>query len=530
MSVAAARRPAVVHWRARGHGTPSYHAKRAVGGVGLNLATIIEGHPDDAVALVHEGDEVSFGALRARVGVARRVLVDAGVERGDRVAVVAPNRPETVVALMAVLGVGAVAVPLNPQSPATELGRELGVVAPLGVVGDAAGLPDDLPRLDVARGGDVADIPEIVDVDAGDAAVLMFTSGTAGASHAAVLSHGNLFANLDQVDAMAEMRRRSDDITLGILPLFHVFGLNVVLAPTLRAGGRAVLVDGFDASATVELVTHHRVTLLTGPPTMWGALAALDDAAASHDAFSSVRLAASGAAPLPVATATRIRDRFGVVVHEGYGLTEASPVVATSVGTDAPPGSIGRPLPGVEVRLLDAHEDDVLVGDVGHLHVRGPNVFGGYWQDADATAAVFTAEGWLRTGDLAVVDDDGYLFLVDRAKDLVIVSGFNVFPAEVEEVLASHPSVADVAVHGVADERTGETVVADVVPSSSAPADDAAWFALLDAHVGTHLSRYKCPTGYHRVDHIPRGLGGKVQRRLLPGAEDGSAEGAPSVT
>jgi long-chain acyl-CoA synthetase len=217
-------------------------------------------------------------------------------------------------------------------------------------------------------------------------------------------------------------------------------------------------------------------------------------------------------------------------VHEGYGLTEASPVVATSVGTDAPAGSIGRPLPGVEVRLLDGQEDDVLVGDVGHLHVRGPNVFSGYWQDADATAAVLTPGGWLRTGDLAVVDDDGYLFLVDRAKDLVIVSGFNVFPAEVEEVLASHPSVADVAVHGVASERTGESVVADVVPSSSAPGDDAAWFALLDAHVGTHLSRYKCPAEYHRVDAIPRGLGGKVQRRLLPDAEDRPAGGEPSVT
>jgi long-chain acyl-CoA synthetase len=480
----------------------------------VNLATIIDGHPADAVALVSGDQQVTYGELREQVAVARTALQALGHGDGDRIGLIAANTPETVVALLALLGVGAAVVPLNPQSPPAEREREMGVLDPLVVVGTAG-----LVLSGIEPGGAVG-APSIVDRDSDDPAVLMFTSGTAGHSKAAVLSHGNLLANLDQADRVDALRRRSDDVTLGLLPLFHVFGLNVVLLPALRAGGTVVLVDEFDPTAVAGLVARHGVTLMTGPPTLWSALAALPDEAVEPSAYASIRLAASGAAALPVTVATQIRERFGVVVHEGYGLTEASPVVATSVGLDAPPGSIGRPLPGVEVRLLDGRGDDVLVGDVGHLHVRGPNVFDGYWGDPDATEAVLTSDGWLRTGDLAVVDDDGFLFVVDRAKDLVIVSGFNVFPAEVEEVLADHPSVADVAVHGVAHPRTGEAVVADVVPSASAPDDTAEWFALLDAHVGAHLSRYKCPAEYREVQTIPRGLGGKVQRRLLPAFDD----------
>ena len=487
----------------------------------MNLATIIEGHPADQVALVGGDEVVTYGELRSRVAAARAALVDLGHGEGDRMGILATNTPATVVALLATFGIGAVAVPLNPHSPPAEREREVGLLDPLAII-DGGGL--DLGGSE-AGGPGAADIVE----RAGDEpAVLMFTSGTAGGSRAAVLSHGNLLANLDQVVAVPDLRRTADDITLGLLPLFHVFGLNVVLIPTLRAGGRVVLVEGFDVASAAELVARHSVTLLTGPPTVWSAFAAAGDAVPAGS-FATVRLAASGAAALPVAVASAIRERFGIVVHEGYGLTEASPVVASSAGTDAPPGSIGRPIPGVEVRLVDELGDDVLVGDVGHLHVRGPNVFGGYWEDEDATAAVLTPDGWLRTGDLAVVDDDGYLFLVDRAKDIVIVSGFNVFPAEVEEVLAAHPSVADVAVHGAPSERTGEMVVADVVASPSAPADDE-WFAQLDAHVGAHLSRYKCPASYMRVSSIPRGLGGKVQRRLLPEAETGTNGGVPPAT
>ncbi|MBA3304089.1 MAG: AMP-binding protein, partial [Acidimicrobiia bacterium] len=221
--------------------------------------------------------------------------------------------------------------------------------------------------------------------------------------------------------------------------------------------------------------------------------------------------ATSGAARLPLETIEAIRERFGVTLGEGYGLTEASPIVTTSTGHDPRPGSIGVPLPGMEIRLVDESGDDALVGDAGEIWVRGPNVFQGYWNDRQATRSALTEDGWLRTGDLAVVDDDGYLFLVDRMKDLIIVSGFNVYPAEVEEVLLAHPAVAECAVIGVAHPGTGEAVKAYVV-AADGPRPDA---EELQSFVATRLARYKCPGEVAFVDSLPQNASGKVLRREL---------------
>jgi long-chain acyl-CoA synthetase len=241
---------------------------------------------------------------------------------------------------------------------------------------------------------------------------------------------------------------------------------------------------------------------------MWAAWAVLPGA--PPDAFATVRLATSGASPLPGEVARTFEARFGVALSEGYGLTEASPVVTSSVGR-ARPGSIGRPLPGVEVRLVDADGDDALLGDSGEIWVRGPNVFAGYWEDPAATAGALTADGWLRTGDIAVADDDGDLTIVDRSKDLIIVSGFNVFPAEVEQVLLEHPAVAAAAVVGDDDLASGETVHAFVVPGPGATVVGEDVIAFCAAR----LARYKCPTAVTVVDVIPTGLAGKVLRREL---------------
>jgi long-chain acyl-CoA synthetase len=209
--------------------------------------------------------------------------------------------------------------------------------------------------------------------------------------------------------------------------------------------------------------------------------------------------------------AETFQDHFGVTITEGYGLTEASPVVTTSAGVETKPGSIGVPLPGVHVRLVDPDGDDVLIGDSGELWVKGDNVFKGYWEDAAATEAALTPDGWLRTGDVAVVDDDGFLFLVDRVKDLIIVSGFNVFPAEVEEVLLEHPGIESVAVVGVPHPYSGEAVKAYVVvkPGRSLEEDDVIAFA------ADRLARYKCPDKVMFVDELPQGASGKILRRAL---------------
>jgi long-chain acyl-CoA synthetase len=336
----------------------------------------------------------------------------------------------------------------------------------------------------------------------------MFTSGTAGAPRAAMLTHGNLLANQRQVLAVPGTVR-ADDVVYGVLPLYHIFGLNVSLGLTLAVGGTLVLEDQFDPARAVETIRRCAVTAVPGVPSMWAAIAELPDAPA--DAFASVRRGSSGAARLPLAVAERVEERFGLELSEGYGLTEAAPIVTTSAGLEARFGSVGRVLEGIELRVVDDDGEDVLVGDAGEIWIRGDNVFVGYLDDPEATARVLDAEGWLHTGDIALITEEGWLYLVDRAKDLVIVSGFNVYPAEVEEVLAAHPGVAEVGVAGVPDDRTGEAVKAYVVLE---PGATLAPEALIE-HARDHLARYKCPSAVAFVDRLPRNAAGKLVRREL---------------
>jgi long-chain acyl-CoA synthetase len=305
------------------------------------------------------------------------------------------------------------------------------------------------------------------------------------------------------------LRVRSDDVGLAALPFFHVFGLNVALGVGLQAGLKTILLDHFDAARAVDLIGKHQVTIVAGVPTMFGSFLELPEDVAPPSAFASVRLAVSGAAELPLERAEAFRDRFGITIYEGYGLTEAAPIVSTTAIEHSPRwGSIGPPLPGIDVRLVGDDGEDVLPGDPGEIWVRGQNVFAGYWDDPVATERVLE-NGWLRTGDVAVADDDGYLSLVDRKKDLVIVSGFNVFPAEVEEVLLAHPAIVDAAVIGVPNSRTGEAVAAWVVfeDGASLTVDE------VREHAGAHLARYKIPATVQIVESLPRNEAGKLLRR-----------------
>jgi len=496
----------------------------------MNLAAIIDGHPDGDCAVMSRGHTTTYGELRQQVAALRGAFIDLGLAPGDRLAVACGNNWYFVVSWLAGLGAGLVVVPLNPAAPAPELQQQLAMVEARALVvspaaSRAVGALDRsaLPTLEVVVQTAGLEIPGAVTIDdllahdAGpvvdrrddDLAVLVFTSGTAGTPRAAMLTHGNLRANLDQIQQSEGRRQHRSDVSLGVLPLFHIYGLNVVLGLSLFAGSRVVLVERFDPSSAAEAVVRHGVTVIAGAPPMWGAWASLPGLA--PDTFATVRIASSGAAKLSVETAQLFEDRFAVRITEGYGLTETAPVVTTATGREAPWGSIGAPLGGVEVRLVDSEGCDVLVGDAGELWVRGPNVFVGYWNDDEATASVFGDNGWFRTGDVGVVDDDGNLFLVDRVKDLIIVSGFNVYPAEVEEVLAGHPAIAACAVVGVAHPYTGEAVKAFVVlePSMSADEDEVvAWCA-------DRLARYKCPDKVMFVDELPMAPSGKLLRRNL---------------
>jgi long-chain acyl-CoA synthetase len=353
-----------------------------------------------------------------------------------------------------------------------------------------------------------ADAHPIVDVDADTLAAMMFTSGTAGAPRAAMLSHRNLESNIEQA-LTARDRVRQGDVVYGVLPLFHIFGLNVLLGISLTVGATLVLVQRFDPSTAAESIRTRRITVVPGAPPMWIAFAHFDEL--PSDSFATVRIALSGASRLPPTVAMRCEERFGLRIAEGYGLTEASPIVTSSAGMEPRYGSVGHSVAGVEVRLIGDDGHDVVAGDTGEIWVRGPNVFQGYYREPEATARVLDEDGWLHTGDLATVDDDGWLYLVDRSKDLIIVSGFNVYPAEVEDVLASHPAVAEVGVIGVAHPHTGEAVKAFVVLAPDGSLDEE---TLID-YASHYLARYKCPTKVIFVDELPHSINGKLLRRHL---------------
>ena len=408
----------------------------------MNIAQIIEEHRSNtAPALLHRDRSISYADLVTAIDTVHAGLDAAGIGAGERVALIAGTTPDFVASFFAILRSGAVAVPLNPLAPAPEMQPELDEISPaLAMVGPSAAdtvkacaVSCPIVALPGASGPGWTDFeafvgtgaPELVDRGDDDHALLLFTSGTAGTPKAAILSHGNLQANLDQLDAVSADLARPDDVALGVLPLFHILGLNMLLGVTLRAGASVALVERFDPAQTIEIIEREGVTVVSGPPAMWQAWADLPDVSASS--FATVRLAISGAASLGRDVAQRVDDRLGVQLTQGYGLTEASPVLSLSVGTGAPSTSVGRPLPGVAMRLVDSNGNDVPGGDEGEIWAKGTNIFSGYWRNDEATADALTADGWLRTGDIGVVDDDGFLYIVDRRKDLVLVSGFNVF-------------------------------------------------------------------------------------------------------
>ena len=503
----------------------------------MNLAHIIDDHAADRVAIISRGRPTTYGQLRDQVAHVRGGLQALGLGKGDRIALLCGNGRYFVELYLAALGLGAVSVPLNPGSPGPEIERELRTVTPKVVVVEPAAAhawsrinraalasiehvvctePGTVDGADSVFDDLLAGEPTpIIDVAADDLAALIFTSGTAGSPRAAMLSHGNLLSNLDQSSSTDGIR--ADDVVYGVLPLFHIFGLNVVIGLGLARGATLVLVQRFDPFTALETIRERKVTIIPGAPPLWLAFSHMIDVksadvdVAPADSFANVRLALTGAAKMPEEAMRRLHERFGLTLLEGYGLTEASPVVTSSAGMEVRVGSVGKVLDGIQVRLIDEEGNDALQGDAGEIWVKGPNVFQGYLNEPEATARVLTPDGWLRTGDIAVVDDDGYLYLVDRAKDLIIVSGFNVYPAEVEEVLLEHPDVGEVGVVGVPHPHTGEAVKAFVVLKSGARAhEDSLVSWCLD-----NLARYKCPSKIVFVDELPRNVSGKLLRRSL---------------
>ena len=498
-----------------------------------NLADLVRrsaARRPDATALLHEGSRTTWSDLDAAVDAAASSLVsELGLSAGDRVALCLSNTPDYVTAYFAVLRAGLVVVPINTGYTSRELSHLLGEADARVVIAEEATLPAVREAVDTAERAvvDAAGFRDLVaagrsggafDPDAGgeDLAVLLFTSGTSGRPKGAMLSHRALLANLDQCARIDPPPMRPDDVVLLVLPLFHIYGLNAGLGMVARTGATAVLVERFDPRETLELVRRERVTNIPGAPPMyvaWAELASGADGVDLAEALRDVRLLASGASPLPPAVLEQVRTGAGVSINEGYGLTETSPVVSsTLVSAEAKPGSVGRPIPGVEVRLVDEAGEDVQDDDAGEIWVRGDNVFSGYWPDGSGGP---DEQGWYATGDVAYADEDGDLFLVGRRKELILVSGFNVYPREIEDAIGEHPDVVESAVVGVAHPQTGEAVKAYVVarPGSGLTAED------VSTHTAQRLARFKQPTIVELVAELPHSVTGKVAKGRLREAD-----------
>jgi long-chain acyl-CoA synthetase len=464
---------------------------------------------------------ISYAELDERSARAASLLQAEGIAAGDRVALMLPNVPEFVVLYYGILRAGAIVVPLNPLLKARETDyhlRDSGAKLLLewhaapgeGALGAARA---QVPQIAVEPGTFAAliagrePLPQVTPAADDDTAALLYTSGTTGRPKGAALTHAGLRANADVV-ATRVQQLTPDDAIVGCLPLFHIFGQTVTMNAAIRSGASLILIQRFEAGAVLDAITRHGATVFDGVPTMYVSLLQHEGAAD----LSTLRLCVSGGSSLPVDVLHGFERRFGCVVLEGYGLSEASPVVSFNpLGRPRKPGSIGTPIAGVEVRLLDDDGRVAAPGQVGEIAVRGPGLMRGYWNRPQETDAAIP-DGWLRTGDLARQDEDGYLFIVDRKKDLIIRGGYNVYPREVEEVLHEHPAVALCAVIGVPDQRLGEEVAAAVVlrPRMHATAEELRDFTR------QRLAAYKYPRHLWLTDALPIGPSGKILKREIP--------------
>jgi long-chain acyl-CoA synthetase len=478
----------------------------------------------DKPALLAGATSLTWAELDREVDRCAAGLLAAGHASGSRIGILLPNSVAFAVSYFGILRAGLVAVPLNTGYTAIELGHQVSDadVALVITDGERAAVLRDAGEVaaivvDTADGGweqlltagDGVEVPEPAS-GGEDLAVLLYTSGTSGRARGAMLSHRALLANLDQLSSIDPPVVAADDRVLLVLPLFHVYGLNAGLGMVAKTGATGVLAERFDPVETLALVREQQVGGIVGAPPMYVAWSMLPDLG---DSLSSVRLLLSGAAPLPAGVLSSVLEASGHHIFEGYGLTETAPVLTTTLCSQVPkPSSVGRPVPGVELRIdveVDTEDDDEdSAHDPGEVVVRGPNLFSGYWPDGGGGP---DEDGWFRTGDIGYVDDDGDLFLVDRSRDLIIVSGFNVYPREVEEALLEHPDVAEVAAIGVPHPYTGETVKVLVVArdGASPSAED-----LIDYAAG-RIARFKCPTAVEFVEELPHSLAGKVARGRL---------------
>jgi long-chain acyl-CoA synthetase len=486
-----------------------------------NLTRTAAEHPGSA-AMKLDDAELTYEQLDRAAARIANMLRDKGVEAGDRVGIMLPNVPYFAACYYGVLRLGAVVVPMNVLLKQREVGfylsdpgakalfawHDFAEAAEAGAQEAGAELilvkPGEFEQLL----GSYDDSFEVVDRDDDDTAVILYTSGTTGTPKGAELTHSNLARNVEVFSGFTDIG--PDSVVLGALPLFHSFGQTCGLNAAVRAGACLTLIPRFDPGKALEIIDRDRVNVFEGVPTMYAAM--LNHPGREQFDTSCLELCASGGSAMPVEVMKAFEDAFDAKILEGYGLSETSPVASFNhPDRERKPGSIGTPIAGVEMKVVDDEGNEVAQGEPGEIVIRGHNVMKGYWNRPDATEESISSDGWFATGDMATVDEDGYFFIVDRKKDLIIRGGYNVYPREIEEVIYEHPAVREAAVVGVPHDDLGEEVGAAVALKEDADCSEDD----IREHCKEQVAAYKYPRRVWFVDELPKGPTGKILKREI---------------
>ena len=495
----------------------------------MNLAENLErtaAEHGDKVAMKLDDAELTYSQLEGATAQIAGMLKAKGVEPGDRVGVMLPNVPYFPIVYYGILRLGAVVVPMNVLLKKREVGyyltdpgakvlfawHDFAEAATAGAEEAGAELISVKPGEFEKLVGEAEPVTEIVEREDGDTAVILYTSGTTGTPKGAELTHANLARNAEISYELFELAPGA--VILGALPLFHSFGQTCGLNTSIKAGGMLTLIPRFDPAKALEIIQRDKVQVFQGVPTMYSAM--LNHPDRDDYDVSSLEVCASGGSAMPVEVMKAFEQAFDAKILEGYGLSETSPVASFNhPDRERKPGSIGTPIEGVEMKVVDDDGNEVEQGEPGEIVIRGHNVMKGYWGKAEATEEAIK-DGWFHSGDIATVDSDGYYFIVDRKKDLIIRGGYNVYPREIEEVIYEHPAVREAAVIGVPHEDLGEEVGAAVALKDDSECTEEE----IREHCKEQVAAYKYPRKVWFVDELPKGPTGKILKREIEAPAD----------